>query len=457
MKQYRKTLWSLVICFTTFFVFHPCIAENVRKLTTLSFTELQKNTKHFNNAFFLMRQFHELKIESQTIHGLSFEKVVLHKPIFKNVIFEDCNLTHTLFMNGEFENVSFKNCRLKESQFKNTVFNNVSFIGGEIEMLRAERDNKEDYVNEMFEQHAFLYVNNKGTLLFDAVRFKEVNIFSLEGGNVILRNMKDFSYHPKYGRMFEGKNTLLRIENTTIAGLEGIAELNAPASIYISESLIQGGEIKAYGRDEKFPNFYAENSQLIKGFQARTFEHLVMKNGMLGGVLEAKNVFLVNSELDKPTQKDTHPEIPKLVGDKIYVLGNGKKAELLYTRSRDELNVFDLSLETLSVSGKINALNLYKLKLDNFHFDSGVELDGGHWEEVEVLSQMKAASPGKYKFKSVEVHEVKLHGGNKIEDARVSKEFSSNENYELETKPGEKSLTPEKIVVPTPETLGMSL
>lgn len=454
-QRYKiKTLGLyLASCLVFMSAFLPIRPADGKEFSTLSFAKLKNTPGLLSKSFFLMRQFAGLEIKDLTITRAEFEKVMFINASLRNVTFEECVFTNSLWAGGEFRNVTFRNCRFDESQFRGVTFDGVSFTGGTIGMLRV-KPGDQDYTRQMFERTAFWNIQNNGSLLLDGVKLRHAEFFSVEGGALTLRNMSDFTYDPEYGRLLKLRNTQVRIENCDIdiAGMDQIAEMELSPGMYITGSTLRGGKIQGERRDAKAPNFYAENSQLLDGFALKWFDTVVLKDCVFRGALNAENVFLVNPRL-APGPK-TYPPLPSVTGKKVYIQGDNSEADALYAHGGDELYIAGMRLNTLSVSGKLNALNLYNLKLDNLHFDGGVELNGGAWENVEVIAPMKAASPGVYKFGSVTAYNVTLHGGSNVKDARTGLS-GSDRHYTVKINAGTKPQLPKNIAVPTPGKLGI--
>lgn len=430
-------------------------AEGERTPSTLSSRTLQGDPGKFNASSFLMRQFVDFVIEDRTIANAGFEKVQFVGATLKGVTFSGCDFTNTAFAGGEFTDVTFTDCRFTESQFSGVVFNDVTFVGGTIEMYRGKGD-RERYVREMFEQLAFVYIHNAGKLVFDAVSLRDATLFAVEGGTIHLKNVTDCSYHPEYGRLIgDGKGVSLHIENCAIAGIDDIARLNAPASVYIADSTIEGGEFSVWSRDENVSAMYVENSRLVGGVEVERFNTVVFTGGTLEGTLNAENVFMRGSSFSGG-EKDRYPRLPRVVGEKVYIFGDGADADALYVKSSEELHISDLYMKTLSVSGTIDAFDMHAVKLDTLRFDDGLTLNGGKWERVEIMTQLKAASPGRYAFETVDVHDTTLHGGTVVIDGRSGdSRYSSNEEYILTLRESDAPLALPETAVPTLEELGI--
>ena len=135
----------------------------------------------------------------------------------------------------------------------------------------------------------------------------------------------------------------------------------------------------------------------------------------------------------------------------MYVSGGGKSAPLLRAASDGILHVDDLHIGTASFSGNIASLDLHTVTMDKLHFDDGVKLEGGRWEDVEVRSTMRADSPGMYEFMPVQVFKVRMHDDKTVIDGRSS--LSSGE-YVFKTTESRKPFVWDDIAVPTREELG---
>jgi uncharacterized protein YjbI with pentapeptide repeats len=380
-------------------------------------------------------------MENQTISNADFKNLASRCSL-KNVTFVNCSFTKVRFWNRELKNVTFKNCNFFEISFENITFDNVAFTGGKIEMIK-DRYNS----GQMFETIAFYNIKNRNLFLLDGVSLHYGRFLGIEGGSLILRNMSDFNFDPGYNTLLNGDNLTLGIENCVLAGIETIARLGPGSNIYIKDSYLLSGEIISLnGRDDEPANFYAENSYLASAFAADYMGSLVLRNCVLGTDLSARNIFLTAPRVTTDSYIDVSAR-------NVYIWGNNTALDFIKVSS-SRLDIYDLNLTTLRVAGRIKALNLRNVKLDNLWFDDSPELQGGNWENVEIMSPLRVNSPGRYHFNPINIHNTILHSGSGIEDRRES---SANGMFKLEMRESAEPLQWDETTAPDLRQLGINL